>query len=324
MDFIMNKVRLRCSFALVFFQFALFYSCLSVADECPAVNCDCESLAIPNWQKACTSYESILKEECVANDGNPTNYCAVHGASAFPVAVAFKPIPISAPIPSDETEFERRLDMVLWSLSTDMELANERLKSQSLAQVFEALKIIDDGLDTAFSLRQAEDNFLQLQGVKVSDRNKKWQIFAENIVEHQVALDDFSVRLQALYLNATEANSKRSFASLSVTAWRVLGKSKELLGVVYHEVGNEKLAAKSWDAAASASEKLIAVQESLDGKPEYLEYFRILAATELHRSSFHWLLEGNIKMAQASRQRASLFMKQTQGVESLLMANTEK
>lgn len=320
----MCKVRVPrfSSLSSIFYVFSflsLYISSLAVANVCPAVNCDCSSLPSENWQMACVQYESILKDQCASNEGNPTNYCAIHGAAAFPVALSFKPIPMSAPLPSKEDEFGRKLDMTLWSLETDMELANSRLKSYSLAQVFEALKIIDANIETVFSIRQSEDDFFVAEDKSLSLRQKKWEVFAEIISGYQLSLDDFSQQLFTLYKQAEKEKLKRSFGSLAVKSLRVSGKLREMLAIVYHESGNDELSAKNWTAAGNDTSQLIAIQEKLEGKPEYLVYFQLLAATEFHRGSFHWLLSNNVAMAQKNRLQAKVFMPQTQEIENLLM-----
>ena len=269
---------------------------------------------------ACLQYESTLKDQCAANNGNPINYCGVHGAAAFPVALSFKPMPMSAPLPSKEDEFERRLDMTLWSLDTDMELANSRLKNYSLAQVFEALKIIDTNIEAAFSIRQSEDDFFVAEDKSLSFRKKKWEAFADIVANYQLSLDDFSQQLFVLHTESEKEKLKRSFGSLAVKSLRVSGKLKEMLAIVYHESGNDELSAKSWTAAGDDTSQLISIQKKLDGKPEYLAYFQLLAATEYHRGSLYWLLADNLTMAQNNRLQAKVFMPQTQEVEDLLMS----
>jgi len=316
----MCKVRVYSfSFCVLFSFLLLCISSLASANVCPAVDCDCSSLTSKNWQMACLQYESVLKDQCASNDGNPTNYCGIHGAAAFPVALSFKPIPMSAPLPSKENEFKRRLDMTLWSLETDMELANSRLKSYSLAQVFEALKIIDANIDTVFSIRQSEDDFLVAEDKSPSVRQKRWGAFAELISDYQLSVDDFTQQLVGLYTQANKEKLKRSYGSLAVKSLRVSGKLREMLAMVYHESGNNDLSAKNWTAAGNDTSQLISIQEKLDGKPEYLAYFQLLAATEFHRGSFHWLLTDNLTMAQKNRLQAKAFMPQTQEVEDLLM-----
>lgn len=319
----MCKVRVYrfsfCIFSLLS-SLLLCVSPLSTANVCPAVDCDCSSLTSKNWQTACLQYESTLKDQCASNDGNPINYCAIHGVAAFPVALSFKPIPMSAPLPSKEDEFERQLDMILWSLETDMELANARLRSYSLAQVFEALKIIETNIEAAFSIRQSEDDFLVAEDKSLSLRKKKWEAFADIVSNYQLSLDDFSQQLFTLHTQSDKEKLKRSFGSLAVKSLRVSGKLKEMLAVVYHESGNDELSAKSWTAAGDDTSQLISIQKKLDGKPEYLAYFQLLAATEYHRGSLYWLLADNLTMAQNNRLQAKVFMPQTQEIEDLLMS----
>lgn len=269
-------------------------SSVLAAEVCPAINCDCDSLAKEQWVSVCRKHESRIKKECVNNSNTPKDYCLVHGIDAMPLPLALNVSHFDESyLAPAEPEVNKNLKALLWSISADIEQAKLSKENNDYARLFQVLKLIDSNIDSAFEqqqiLAQSKAQLKLFGNVKSS-----WKNYSKETFDAAEKLEGFGDELTALLESAKTKKETKIYSVLAQTVYRMSGKSYEHSGYGYGKAGLDSEAADAWQDASSQSLNLANINKKVGGKLSGRKFSEFQTAARLHRASYHWLLSEDV------------------------------
>ncbi len=306
----MIKVSLSaCVLAILFMPIAAF------AEQCPAINCDCTSLSNASWANACTEHEKRIKKACVANANVPKDYCALHGPSAKPLALALSLAPLAKNAGvakdgvTDVAKVDEKIAAVYWAIYADTDEAKEAFDEGRFARTMQIFKLVDTNIAQLFNLQRQAAVLLQNDG-NAEALPKAWRKYGEDSNDYAKKIRKFGVEIADKIDDATSAKEKKIYSVLSQMALRMAGEGYEHAAYALGMAGAHKASAKSWQAAAGISERLIAINQAAGVKESGVKFTKLQVAARLHRASYHWLLDEDRGDAIKQLEKAQAFVDQ--------------
>lgn len=267
----------------------LFASYSAYSEQCPAINCDCSSLSTESWATACSAHEKRIKKACSANANVPKDYCALHGPAAKPLALALSLRPLDKSGGDSVEKVDEKIAAVYWAIYADTDEAREAFDEGRYARSMQIFKLVDTNIAQLFNLQRQAEVFLKSDG-SAEALKKAWRKYGEDSNDYAKKINTLGVDIADKIAAATSAKEKKIYSVLSQMALRMAGEGYEHAGYALGLAGRHKGSAKSWQAAADISERLIAINQAEGVKEAGVKYTKLQAATRLHRASYHWLL----------------------------------
>lgn len=278
----------RC-FACLLILFMPLLSAAESNNSCPAVDCDCEAIAQPQWQAQCLKAQAQTYSACAANGGVPTQYCTLQGPNAKPVAFAASK-PVLDNITAETLQRDKRqLVMLNWSISDDFERINEREKQGAFGDALQIIKLLEENVERLFTTQwQAAEGARQIAGDAAAVQ--VWLKYHAALTVIVDRLDNYGNELWQKYEQAAvNSREQKAYSVLSMRVLRLTNLGREHLALASAGEGDAKTAAEAWQQAALQSMNLMRKEMDTSGRPERVDYYRYQAATRWHQASFYWM-----------------------------------
>lgn len=295
---------------------------VSAQNQCPKISCDCMKLPVEPWQSICANYEKKIKQACAKNGGEPTTYCALHGPDATPLPLAIS-VPAVEVIPvEDIAETNRRIASMYWSVRTDVDLALEQVEKGQHVRAQQIIKVVEANIQNLFeNQHQVVVSWVSYEEEK--NAIKAWRDYSsdtENMAEY---IEKRAADLWKRFEQAEDKTVKKVNRVLSHKLLRLAGEVYEQAAYAYDGGVQYEESAKVWSKAAGLTKLLIEQKQSLGASQQGIEYFRYQAAARLHRASYEWLMEEQMRDAKNSLQESQPYMKEPRSVDPLLAEEEE-
>lgn len=305
----------------ILFSGGVLVPSLGFSQNCPKIQCDCESLPNENWQKACSIHESNIKKSCVRNGDKPTAFCSLHGPAG-------KPLPFSMSIPDVEVvpenqvaEINRKVAALFWSIRTDSDLLTGRLKKGHLAQAKQIAKLIETNLENLFRQQmQATHSLIAYEDERGASR--LWSNYGEDNEKMARGLRKVGSKMWAKYEKLEDKKTKKTYRIISQRFFRMAGEAFELGGYAYGKANKNRKSAKAWESSSEVAKVLVEQTQSIGGKESHIQYYRYQVAARLHRASYHWVLGDEPEDATQSLNASKEYMEEKKLVDELLQAES--
>lgn len=259
------------------------------AAQCPAINCDCDSLTDQRWVQACKSHETRIKDACVANSNVPKDYCAVHGPAAKPLPLASDLREVKANQKLDVAAAEEKVKESLWALKADFQEGVEAYDKNSFQRSVQILQLVDENLDSTFYQQRALAAFYKA-GADEKKLNARWKAYATSSEEVLEKLEAFGTRLTKSIDTAENAKMMKINSVLAQKVLRMTGKSYEQVAYAYGQANDHRKAAKVWKQSSDVAIQLSQLEKVSGVKETSIKFTEFMAASRLHRASYHWML----------------------------------
>lgn len=283
------------SLAFIFINLlSISFFSVQAQEVCPLINCDCESIPKPSWQKACINYERVIKLDCVQNQNTPKDYCALHGPEAFPLPLLSTKLEIKPPTNTELADAQRDVDTVYWSINTDIEFIDYNLNQKTLKETFEGLKNLDGNILELLKAQSTVSHIITNQSSKRSAASKKqWKKYAQKNEAIHTSIKALTYKLENSFsLNEIETSKMhKMYHALYVRSLRTAGKAHELSALAYSHAKKHYESSQHWVQASALAQQLLTLEESLQANEKHRQYYQILAASRLQRASYHQLLK---------------------------------
>lgn len=271
---------------------------VDAAEICPAIDCDCASLPNENWQKSCSAHEERIKNACAANSNTPKDYCSIHGLNAKPLPLAIELSEFDLVPSTDIKALNEKITSMYWALQNDTAEAQESFDKMSYARSLKIMKLVDSNIDNIFQLHQ------QVAAVyKARDSGRKaaghWRKSVEKTLKVAEELENLGNYIYKSLPSANTQKDKKIFSVLAQKALRMSGKAYEHGGYAAGRSKKHKNAAKAWGKAAGISKTLAEINRATDGKNSGVKFSEFQAAARLHRASYFWTLQKDVKKSAA-------------------------
>ncbi len=259
------------------------------AAQCPAINCDCDSLTDQRWVQACKSHETRIKKSCAENSNVPKDYCAVHGPAARPLPLASELREVKANEKLDIAAAEEKVKESLWALKADLQEGVEAYDKKSFQRSVQILQLVDENLESTFYQQRAVAAFYKAasDSKKLKDR---WEDYVDGSEEMLEKLDAFGNRLAKGIDTAENAKMMKINSVLAQKVLRMTGKAYEQIAYAHGQAGDHRKSAKVWKKSSEVAVKLSEVEKVAGVKESSVKYTEFMAASRLHRASYHWML----------------------------------
>lgn len=259
------------------------------AVQCPAINCDCDSLSDERWVSACKSHETQIKKSCVANSNVPKDYCAVHGPAAKPLPLAIDFSEVKADKKLDVTSAESQVKESLWALKADLQEGIEAYDKKSFQRSVQILQLVDENLDKTFAKQRSISAHYKEAG-DAKKLNARWKSYADGSEEFLEKIEAFGDRLAKGIDSAENAKMMKINSVLAQKVLRMTGKTYEQIGYAYGQSDRHRKAAKVWKQGSEVAVRLSEIEKVAGAKSTSIKFTEFMAASRLHRASYHWLL----------------------------------
>lgn len=273
----------------------LFFSVFSfnafAAKECPAVNCDCDAIAEPQWKAVCVTREAKVIDDCVANQGRPKSFCGVHGPNATPLALSLK-ADKSAPSTNEPVDVIQKLIAAqAWSLDESFNVLKNRAGAQQYGDAIQVANLLERDTERLYSQhRQVEKTYRQ------SGQEKEAREFlnsaAQATADRARALSDYSQKIWQESDSADSDRDRKAQRALAFKLARLSGVVFEYSADLYALAPVAAKSAETWQSAAELSKLLESWEQGTEAKSQHLAFYRAQAASRWHRATYHWLQSG--------------------------------
>eukprot|EP01026_Neomeris_dumetosa_P056914 TRINITY_DN52178_c0_g1_i8.p1 TRINITY_DN52178_c0_g1~~TRINITY_DN52178_c0_g1_i8.p1 ORF type:complete len:214 (+),score=7.64 TRINITY_DN52178_c0_g1_i8:463-1104(+) len=191
----------------------LFFGILGfahAAEQCPAINCDCDSLSNENWVNVCKNHEARIKKECVGNSNTPKDYCSIHGLNAKPLPLAIEFSEFQLDESTDIDALNEKIASLYWAIYADTESAIKAFDKASYAKTLQILKLIDSNIDNLFEHQQkVEATYVARQSEKKS--KGAWKKYSTDSMKFAKSLEDLGTQIATKIESAASAKDKKIF-----------------------------------------------------------------------------------------------------------------
>lgn len=280
-----------CKTAQHFFAvviFGLASSASSAAEQCPAINCDCDYLPSETWVQACSEYESYIKKECAANFDTPKDYCLLHGVNAAPVALALGIDPSASAKRADKSANEY-IDAYVRTLESAFAVVDQSLNSGDYSQAMDGLKLMDEASRKQFVLQQT------LIWGDAGEIKRLWKEYSPLEEKTAARLKLMAERLEKDYNRTTSERSKKVFRVLLVKNLRIQGLMYEHSAFAENWLEKPGESAKLWKNSADTSLRLIELAKESGSAASDIRFNEIQAAARLQQASLFWQKDNELK-----------------------------
>lgn len=283
------------------------------AEQCSAINCDCDILPTQSWVKACKDQEARIITSCVKKENNNLAFCSLHGplANRLPLALEIREQELLAL--EDIPNLNNKVAALYWAIIKDFESFESRLKAADYKAAKSKLDLVRNNVDTLFDIQ------LQVAGSLAADNKVMlsqlaWRDFSADTLSFG---SDFYIRGEAVlnsYDELTVASVRAQYRDLGVQLMELSGQVYEQVGFSYANGMRHKHAAKAWKNAAAASALVMAH----NGDKESAKFYRFQSAARLHRASYHWVIGSGRGGAEESLAASQKFMDDGSSISSLV------
>lgn len=280
---------------------------LQSTEHCPAINCDCNSLPNLQWAEVCVAHEDFIKQACVENGNTPRDYCLVHGLNGrpLPLTIGFSEYEVDAS--TDVKQLNERISRLSLNLRTSMTEAKEDLVEKKYKRTLQILKLQDSNIDNIFQFQQQIDAFY-IAGDKTKKMKKAWKRYSEDAQSYAEGFFNFGLELHAKSEAAATDKEKAIYGVLARKALRMAGKGYEQAGFAFARSEQHKKAAQAWKTSSNVANNLIEINKLNEKEFKNIKFIEFQVAARLHRSSLHWLLNGNIEKSIADLKESQLYV----------------
>ena len=264
-------------------------SALLIAQElCPLVNCDCQAISLPAWQERCLSAEQTAKAACVANNGQPKQYCGLQGPKAKPVALSTTHQQVQATTLKTLKLHKRQVVMLMWSIKDDLDNVRYREERQFFGDALQVHKLLDQNIKRLYATQRnaAEGERLRKGDYEAADL---WRDYREEIVDVVAQFEAYGEVLWGKFEAATAAKEKKAYRLLSMRILRSASQLSEHLAFAYVGEGDVKASALAWQQSARMAQNLLSKEQQSVGNNKHIAYYRYQTAGRWNRASYYWM-----------------------------------
>lgn len=294
----------------------LFLPASYAASSCPAINCDCPSLPNESWQLVCSVHEGKIKDACVKNGNQPTDFCAIHGPSARPLPLVLELGDVTL-LPEDEIkQVHKQAATMYWSIHTDMETAATLAKEGKYGESIGTLKIVDRNLDTLFTM-QRQVTISHEVNEDTGRAISAWKDYSGDTLKE--AENMFKIgKMMWDQKDEGDVKHKKAYPILSTKVLRMASKAYEMAAYAYSGAKKDDDAAKVWRDASDVSKVIMDHKIAEKAQSAHIDYYRKQAAMRLHRASYHWMMDNEEEDAKVSLQASVEYMENKNALSDLL------
>ena len=257
--------------------------------QCPAVDCDCDSITGAEWQKECRDHEKKLIKSCVANKGKPTSYCRMQGLDAFPVALSVKVERHATVDQAGIKALNKQVESLTWSVDQDRHVA--RTLEREMKDYAAALKQYRSEESTLARIHQLHHQIAQ-SWIALADPEEAvehWEDVAKaGRKSDRSGLAGIESLWAAWQSKQVAKDQKRPMQLLAMRKLRNLGNDLERLADAHSRSRQPQQAAEYWQRAADMAEQLAQWQQQIKGRPAIVRYFHNQAAARWNKAAFFW------------------------------------
>ncbi|WP_086931286.1 hypothetical protein [Agarilytica rhodophyticola] len=289
------------------------------SEQCPAINCDCNSLPNVQWALVCNAHEDFIKNACVENGNTPKDYCLVHGLDGRPLPLTIKFSEFEVDDSINVKELDERIDRLVLNIQAGINEAREDVAEKKYKRTLQILKLQDSNIDNIFQLQQQIDAYY-IAINKAKKMRRSWKKYSESAELYAAGFRDLGMDLSANIEQSQTDKERAIFSLLSRKALRIAGKGFEHSGHAYAKFNQHSKAAEAWKISSDVATSLIEINKLNTNEYKNIEFIEFQAASRLHRSSLHWLIDGNIEKSIADLRESQLFVNRDgqQNLESLV------
>ncbi len=277
------------------------------AEQCPAIDCDCDSLPNSQWLEVCKQHEIRIKRQCVANSNTPRDYCSIHGLNAKPLPLAIKFNEFHVDETVDVDTLKAKVSALYWEVKSNAEEAKESFDNGDFPRTMQILKLTDPLLDSLFGHQQKVEA-AYLARVQDNIISTTWKDYSDSTLEHARFLDDFGVEIASRIGSAGSAREKKIYSVLAKKSLRLAGKAYEHSGFASARAGKEKKSAEVWKMASGVSARISGINKLVGAKKEVIKYSELQTAARLHRASYHYLMANQRDESTKWLKRSQMFV----------------
>ncbi len=258
---------------------------------CPAVNCDCSAIALALWQQRCLAAELKVKQNCVANQGVPKQYCTLHGPNATPVAITIARPAVPATTIQSLRLHQHQATILMWSVKDDLDNVRRREQEQSFGDALQVLKLLDRNIDRLYlTQRHAAEG--ERQRVGNSAAEAIWREYREELGDLVVAFHGYTKVLWSKMHTVKEPAKQKAYRILAMKVGRSASTLSEQHAQAYVGEGSAEGAAKAWQRSALIAADLMAKEQATSNSRKRVAYYRYQSAARWNRASFYWMGDG--------------------------------
>lgn len=271
------------------------------ANQCPAINCDCDAFATSEWVERCVAAEKLIKQTCVENNGVPLHYCGLHGPKAAPLAINTQ-FP-SVPPTSEETLrlYKRQIVMIIWSMTGDLDHVQQREEQGNFGEAVQILRLLDRNIDRLFTIQvQAAEGERQRVGSREAE--DLWQEYRDELAVFVQQFEKYGDLLWQKMEVANEKSVQKAYRVLAMKIYRTGSKLAEHIAIAEQSRNASRSAARAWQYAASLAQETLQKEIATTNSPKRVSYYRSISAARWNRASYYW---GRAQMAERAAESAT-------------------
>ncbi|VUD51469.1 hypothetical protein TDB9533_01433 [Thalassocella blandensis] len=267
------------------------------AESCPAIKCDCDYLPTTAWVEVCSTYETHIKKECVANFNTPKDYCLMHGLNASPIALAMQ-IGHDGKATKSSSSASEVISTYSRIVDSAFTVIDQSLSEGEYAKAMDGFKLVEESTRKQFTMQQS------LIWDDSGEIKSLWKMYSP--VEEKAAdkLSDISKRLSKDLTSATTSRSEKVFHVLLVKSLRIQGLLYEHAAYAENWLDRTGNAAKLWKSSADTSLQLLELAKGKNGDSADKRFNEIQAAARLQQASIFWMKNKDVKAVNATLKQA--------------------
>lgn len=288
-------------------------SSYATANPCPKVNCDCANLPIESWRTSCQLHEQNLIQHCVQNNGQPTDFCFLHGPSGFPLPLStqLKPAPS---ISEDKIAAEKqRATISYWTIHHDINNVISKIDNDEFAQAQSVLTTLGSKFDQLFAKQRQITNSME-----TAEAFAAWRVFSQDTYDEAAKLYEVATHLWDIRQFEDHTQRDKAYRIFSIKILRLASQSFEIAAFSFANAGQHKKAAKVWKSASGASKSLLEYKQILGAPRKHLSYYRKQTAARLLRASYHWQMYENSNISRDISRASRETLKESDATTGLL------
>ncbi len=270
---------------------------------CPLVNCNCDAISLPAWQKKCTNAEQSIKATCVANGDTPQQYCGLQGPAASPVALSTINKEVSATTLKTLRQHKRQVVMLLWSVNDDLDNVRYREERQFFGDALQVHKLLNQNIKRLYTTQR---NAAEGERLRKGDAEAEslWRDYRAEIVDVVAQFEAYGEVLWVKYGNAQTPKEKKAYRLLAMRVLRSASQLSEHLAFAYVGEGDVKASALAWQQSARLAQNLLTKEQSSTAKHKHIAYYRYKAAGRWNRASYYWMEANEQPLVEEAVQQA--------------------
>ncbi|AFU97560.2 hypothetical protein [Simiduia agarivorans] len=291
--------------AFVFFG-TLLLPLHASANQCDAIQCDCDTLLQASDHALCLKQQAELRKDCNLA-GSHTGYCRVAGLKAYPLPFSIdSSLDLIARSKDIEASLAQR-EALNWSAEQDLATAVKYQSRSAYGNALTAYKNLAATLDKLYALqRQAVDSFIAKDDAGEAEdvAGDAWEPLSE-------WSDKLYVQARGLWADKPESDPKlqRKRQVLAMNVMRYASSATQQAAEMAALADEPEDAATLWRKAAENAELMLGWRKQTRSKAQYINYFQQQGIAAWHRAAMYYDQLEEPELAAESRLKADQLAK---------------